>query len=591
MGLMERLRNGTKYIVIILIVSFGLIWVLADVDFFGAMNAGPNKLGKVNGDDITLEEYNQRVQYYNNLYVQQTGSSMTPEISALYEQQVWDELVNSRLIEQKMDALGITVTDSELLDMVYGDNPDPIIVQNFSRQDGTIDRASIDQMLTNPDFSQQAIALDLQLRQKRRQEKLTNFIAAGVQVTDEQIEAEYFKQNSFADIAFVRLPFGEISNDEVTITDKDLRNYYNSNKEQYKVEENYRARIVSFSFLPTAEDTAEIFEEVRELKPDFAAETEDSLFLLRQQSSTPYSAAFVNKEDVREEYKAVLDLNTGEITNPFLNGSQVSMIKKLDEKGDEIKFVVFSRLIEALPATIRDADEAARDFQLFADEETDFETEAERAGKTMDEIFATKGNSFISGLGNSQQVLSFLEKADEGDISRVIELGTDFVVVQLLQKNKEGYRPFDEVQTQIETLVRLEKKKELTAQKAADIVASNTDMAAIANAAGYELQTTESVAANAVFLDGAGREPKVIGAIFTLEENDISGPIQGNAAVYIIQVTSKQTPNLENLTDAEKDQIRTQLEGEINQKFGAIWLEELKKEADIIDNRNLLIQS
>ena len=248
MGLMETLRNGTKYIVIILIVSFGLIWVLADVDFFGAMQAGPNNLGQVNGDDISLDEYNQRVQYYNNLYVQQTGSSMTPEITAIYEQQVWDELVNSRLIEQKMDELGITVTDAELLDMVYGDNPDPVIVQNFSRADGTIDRVAINQVMTNPDFSQQAIALDLQLRQKRRQEKLTNYIAAGVQVTNEQIEEEYLKQNSFADVSYIRFPYGDVSDDEITVSDSDLRAYYNKNKEQYKREENYRASVVRFSF-------------------------------------------------------------------------------------------------------------------------------------------------------------------------------------------------------------------------------------------------------------------------------------------------------------------------------------------------------
>ena len=309
MGLMETLRNGTKYIVIILIISFGLIWVLADVDFFGAMQAGPNNLGQVNGDDISLQEYNQRVQYYNNLYVQQTGNSMTPEVTAIYEQQVWDELVNSRLIEQKMDELGITVTDTELLDMVYGDNPDPIIVQNFSREDGSIDRATIDQVLTNPDFSQQAIALDLQLRQKRRQEKLTNYIAAGVQVTNEQVEDEFMKQNSFADVSYVRFPFADITDEEISVTDSDIREYYNANKEQYKREESYRASVVKFSYLPTADDTTTIFQEVEELRSDFANAESDSLFLNRQQSSTPYSATFIDKDDVREEYRAVLDLS------------------------------------------------------------------------------------------------------------------------------------------------------------------------------------------------------------------------------------------------------------------------------------------
>lgn len=591
MGLMETLRNGTKYIVIILIVSFGLIWVLADVDFFGAMQAGPNNLGQVNGDDISLQEYNQRVQYYNNLYVQQTGNSMTPEITAIYEQQVWDELVNSRLIEQKMDELGITVTDAELLDMVYGDNPDPIIVQNFSRADGTIDRAAIDQVLTNPDFSQQAISLDLQLRQKRRQEKLTNYIAAGVQVTKEQVEQEYLKQNTFADLSYVRFPFADISDEEISVTDTDLRDYYNTNKEQYKREENYRASVVKFSYLPTADDTAAIFQEVVDLRSDFANAESDSLFLNRQQSSTPYSATFIDKDDVREEYSAVLDIEEGEVTEPFLNAGQVSIIKNVEENGNEIKFVVFSRQIEALQGTIRDADEAARDFQLFADEETDFETEAERAGKEIQSIFATKGSSFISGLGNSQQVLTFLERADEGDISNVIELGTDFVVVQLDEKTKEGYRSLEEVKAQIQTQVKLEKKKALAVENAKQALASNPTVEALAAAMEKEIITAEGLAASSAVLTRAGREPKVIGAIFELEEGETSGVIEGNSAAYIVNITSKQTPSLDNLDEATRQQIRTRLEGEINQKFGAIWLEQLKKEAEIVDNRSRLIQS
>ncbi len=171
MGLMETLRNSTKYIIILLIGSFGILWVLSDVGVTNLIGAGPRDLGSVNGNNISFEEYQQRIQYYTNAYTQQTGNSMTPEMTAYYESQVWEELVSSRLVEQKMDELGITVTDEELYDMVYGDNPDPIIVQNFQREDGTVDRASLNQVMTDPNFAQQALALDSQLRQKRRQQK------------------------------------------------------------------------------------------------------------------------------------------------------------------------------------------------------------------------------------------------------------------------------------------------------------------------------------------------------------------------------------------------------------------------------------
>lgn len=588
---METLRNGTKYIVIILIISFGLIWVLADVDFFGAMSAGPNELGSVNGDDISLEEYNQRVQYYNNLYTQQTGSSMTPEITAVYEKQVWDELVNSRLIQQKMDELGITVTDNELLDMVYGDNPDEIIVQNFRREDGTIDRASIDRLLTNPDFSQQAISLDLQLRQKRRQQKLTNYISAGAQVTPAQIEQEFKNQNTFADVEFVRFPFADVSDDEVSVSDADISNYYNENKEQYKREESYRASIVSFSYLPTAKDTTTIFEEVEDLRDDFADAENDSLFLNRQQSSTPYSATFVKKSEVRDEYKQVLEVEQGEVTAPFINNGQVSIIKNVEENRNEIKFVVFSRVIEALPGTIRDADEQARDFQLYADEETSFEQEAERAEKEITSIFATKGNPFISGYGSSQQILTFLERAKVGKISSVIELGTEFVVVRLDEKTKEGYRPLDEVKAQIKTAVTIQKKKDVAANKAEQALSANSDLQAVAATLEKEVQFANGLTPSSLVLSGAGREPKVIGAIFELEEGAISNALVGENAAYIVKVTSLQLADMANLDEGTKEQIKVRLEGEIQQKFGAIWLEQLRQEAKIIDNRSRIIQS
>ncbi len=590
MGLMETLRSSTKYIVIVLIISFGLIWVLADVDFFGAMQAGPNKLGEVNGEDISLEEYQSRLQYYSNLYVQQSGGSMSPEITAIYERQVWDELVTSRLIEQKMDELGITVTDNELLDMVYGENPDPFIVQNFSRQDGSIDRAYIDQILTNPDFSQQAIAIDLQLRQKRRQEKLSNFITAGLQVTNQEIEEEYIKNNSFADVSYIRFPFSEIDESEITVSDKDLRDYYNANKEEYKQEESYRASYVTFSFLPTAEDTTEIIAEVEALRADFATAEDDSLFLVRRQSTTPYSAAYINKSDVRDEYKAVLEIEEGEVTEPFINAGQVSVIKKVDERRNDVKFVVYSQIIEALPSTIRKADSDARDFQLFATEETDFETEAENAGLEIKSSFATKDNPFISGLGSSQQVLSFLEKADEGDVSPVYELGSEFVVVKLDEKTEAGFRPFDEVKSQIENIVKLEKRKALTAEKVTNMLAGNADLAALATASGKEITEASGVAANAVVMPEAGREPKVIGAVFALEEGQTSKAITGSTGVFVVQVTSKSMASVENMDATTAEQIRQRLEQQKNQKFVSIWLEELKENADIVDNRKFFSQ-
>ncbi len=590
MGVMTKFRDNTGIILWILIGSFGLLWVIMDVYDPNVATMGPRDLGEVNGEPISLDEYNSRVQYYTNAYSQQSGAAMTPEIRAIYENQVWDELVSAKLLEQKMDELGITVTDSELLSMAYGDNPDPLIMQYFSRPDGTVDRFAIQNVLTDPTYSQEALAIEIQLRQKRRQEKLSNFITAGLQVTDQQVNEEFNKRNSFASVSYLRFPYSEVTDAEIEITDADMRTYYNENKELFKTEESYRAQFVTFSTLPTSEDSATIRKELEELREDFSAAENDSLFLIRNQSTTRYNNVFVQKDEIREDYASVLDVEEGEVTGIINLGTSAAIIKNVEETRDEIKFAVMSLAFEALPATVDGAFEAADEFLYFATEESSFDEEANRSGLLIQEAFATKGNTFVSGVGSSQQVLNFLETADEDDISDPIELATQFVIIRLTEVNEAGYRPMDEVRGQIETQVKNEKRKSITVEKVQGMIAANGELESLSAASGKDIQNIDGLAASAMVLTGAGREPKVIGSVFAMQENQLSPAIEGVNGAYVIFVNSITEPAPNTLDDATASSIRAELEQQINQKYLAVWLDQLKDDADIIDNRSRLLR-
>jgi peptidyl-prolyl cis-trans isomerase D len=590
MGVMTKFRDNTGIILWILIGSFGLLWVIMDVYDPNVATMGPRDLGEVNGEPISLDEYNSRVTYYTNAYSQQSGAAMTPEIRAIYENQVWDELVSAKLLEQKMDELGITVTDSELLGMAYGDNPDPLIMQYFSRPDGTVDRFAIQNVLTDPTYSQEALAIEIQLRQKRRQEKLSNFITAGLQVTDQQVVEEFNKRNSFASISYIRFPYSDVTNADIEVSDAEIQAYYNENKEQYTTEESYRAQFVAFSTLPTSEDSATIRKELEDLRLDFAAAENDSLFLIRNQSTTRYNGVFVQKDEIREDYSPVLDVEEGEATGLINLGNSVAIIKNIEETNDEIKFAVLSFPFEALPSTIDDAFEAADEFLYFATEESSFEEEAERSELTIQEAFATQGNTFVSGVGSSQQVLSFLETSSEGDISEPIELATQFVIIRLTEVTEAGYRPLDEVRAQIETQVKNEKRKSVTVENVQNMIAANGDLEALSAAADKEIQNVDGLAASAMVLTGAGREPKVIGSVFAMQANELSPAIEGESGAYVFFANSITEPAPNTLDEASASSIRAELEQQINQKYLAVWLDQLKDAADIVDNRSRLLR-
>ena len=590
MGVMTKLRSSTKYILWILVFSFGLLWMLADTKVFDAISAGPRSLGNVNGSEITIEEYNQRISYFIDQYSNRTGNSVTPEMRATFEKRAWDELVATKLMEQKMADLGIQVTDQELADMVTGDNPVDFIKQQFQREDGTIDRAALRNAIEAPENTELWIMIEQQLRQQRRQQKLTNYLQAGLQVSDQEVAEAYERQNSYVDVSFVRFPYADVKDEELDVTEEDLRDYYNDNEEQFERKESYRFEYVSFSKKPTAEDTVRTQEEMRELRSRFANTSNDSLFMVREQSATPYNESYVAKSELRDEFQPVLELDSGEVTGPIQIDGRIHLLKMIDERGDEVKFRNLSRDIIADPIATVDAQaEVADDFSFFA-EEQGFETEAERRNLTVSTAFATKGNSFISGLGRSQQIMNYLDRADEGDISTAIELNDQFVVIHITEITPAGTRPFGEVKGQIESIVKTDARKALLSSRVEEYLAANATLDAIAEAGGKEVQSVQDLSMDATAIKGAGREPEVIGAFFGLETGEMSGLIEGNNAIFVAKPDAKSMASAEDIDATSRSQIRQRIQRNKQQTFLGVWVEELKEEADITDNRDRLLQ-
>lgn len=590
MGVMEKMRQGTGVILWVLIFSFGVLWMLADTNFFDVIQQGPQSLGAVNGETISLEEYNSRVQYYTQQYSRQTGQSMTPEVRAKYEQQAWNDLVNSKLMQQKMDDLGIHVTDQEVVDMITGENPDPFIRQQFGNEDGSIDRVALQTAIESPENRQLWINVEQQMRQKRRQQKMSNFLQSSMEVSSYEIQQQYIRSNTTADISFVRFPYADIDDSEITVTEDDLRSYYNNNQDDYEREESYRINYVSFDISPTEEDTSRTFEEMEQLRTDFAEAENDSLFFNRYQSTTSYNVNRVGKDEIRELYEPVLDVGINEVTEVIQDQGRLYLLKKLDETSDQVEFVTFSMDIQADPiATIDARAETADDFSFYAQEDG-FESEAERRNLEIQEAFATKGNDFISGIGQSRQVMNFVENASEGEISGPLELSSQFVVVKVSEITPAGVEPFEEVKEQIRTVVTNNKRKQQTVERANSLASENNNLQTLAEAAGKEVQVVNSLAMDDTNIEGAGREPQVIGAIFGLEEGEQSDAIAGTSAAFVIRVDQIQEPDLNNLTASVEQQIRRQLQAQKSSTFMDTWIERLREEADIDDNRARLLQ-
>lgn len=591
MGVMEKMRRSTGIILWVLIFSFGVLWMLQDTQVFSAIGAGPRSLGSVNGEPISNEEYQSRVTFYSNQYSQQSGNAANAEQRAYFQQQAWDELVTSKLLTQKMDELGITVTDQEVVNMITGPNPDPFIRQQFGREDGSIDRAALNQAINSEQNSQTWLAIEQQLRQKRRQQKMTNYVQSAMRISNNEVQQQYIRNNTTADVSFVRLPYSSIPEGEIEVTESEMRTYYNENSDQFQRDESYQFSYVSFDKTPTAQDTARTIKEIEELRTEFAETSDDSVFLARYQSSTPYKQEMVDKDEVRDLFMPVLnDLETGEVSDVIQDGGSVYTLKKLDETSEQVRFQVMSYTIQADPiATVDQRAEDADDFSFYASQDG-FETEAERRELQIRQSSATKGNTFIPGLGQSRQIMSMLENADEGNISNTIELPNQFVVIKVNEITPAGTRPFEEVQQQISNTLFIQKRQEAAVEQMNSLLQNNNDLESLASAIGSQVQTADSLAMSDRTIPGAGREPKVVGAIFGLSEGAISSPIKGTNAVFVAQVANRSEADPANMTEEIAQQIHQELQKQKSSTFGQVWLAQLREAANIEDYRNQVLQ-
>lgn len=590
MGVMEKMRNSTASILWILIFSFGILWVLADVDFFSGITQGPTNMGEVNGEPITLEEFNNRVSFYTEQFSTQTNQPITPEMRALYENQAWEDLVAARLIQQKMNDIGITVTDQELIDMVTGPNPDPFIRQQFADADGNIDRIALRAAIDAPENSQAWIMIEQQLRDNRRQQKMSNFITSGLKVSSLDIRNEFVRSNSFADIQYIRFPFSEITDDEISVSDDDLQAYHRNNASQFQRSETYRFRYVSWDKTPTPQDTLRAISDVEVLREAFAMAENDSLFLLRNQSATSYRGGFFSADEIREEYLPVVDLEVGEISDVVMINGNPHIFKKIEERGNEFRFAVFSYNVVADPiATIDRLAERAEEFEFYASSEG-FEREAERRDLEIMEATATKDNPFIPGLGQSQAVLNILDELRTNRISSPIELNDRFIVIQLIQRTPEGTRPLNEVRAQVENAVRNQKRRDIMYDRVRQLIADNGDLQTLADRSGKEIQFADGIRLGGTTIPGAGRELEVIGRIFGMENGELSGPIRGENAVFIIYAEDISLADPAAMTSSQRSEIRNRLEQQKFFTFNEVFLDRLKEDARIRDNRSRFLR-
>ena len=247
-------------------------------------------------------------------------------------------------------------------------------------------------------------------------------------------------------------------------------------------------------------------------------------------------------------------------------------------KVDEISLAVVNKVIEASSATLDDVYNTASSFSINNDDIDKFTSDAETQKYVVRDAANIKPqDKFVSGIQKPEELIRWINSAELGAVSEPVLCDKSYVVAILTQINEEGTAPLENVKDLVERKVKNIKKGEYLQAKM-----QGTDLNEIAKANGLNINlATDITFATNVLPNGAGREPKVIGQALTLESGQLSVPLAGENAVFVMQVVDVKAAGEPTSLAANKQAVKSKFANRVD--YGAY--NALTEKADVKDER------
>ena len=403
----------------IALISFILMDSKSDNNRSGA---GDEKIGNINGNSINLNEFNKRVEDAEAKQIQQrNGQPLSSAETMQAREQVWNQIVAENVFYAEADKLGISLTSKELSAILLSNEPANPFLQERSLlgADGKLDMAKATEALNNiKKFKgKERDNVDAQiiepLKLNTAAAKYGAMMNASAYYPTWMKEQEMAEDKSFATISYVAVPYSDISDSTIAVSDADVTAYVAKHKKLFKQEAGRNISYVSFSQNPSVSDSATAKQLIENIKADFAKDsTTPKAFVAKNSSTVSYKDEFLPLSRIQSAVKdSMVKFGKNTVAGPFMDGANYSISKIIDTK--------------QLPDSVK----ARHILIATADRQTGKEIMSDEAAKKLADSISV----MVKAGGNFQQ-LSTQYSADKvsdkngGDVGNIIygQIATEF---------------------------------------------------------------------------------------------------------------------------------------------------------------------
>lgn len=453
MALINKIRERSGWAIGVIAIGLGFFVVGGDVLGPNSTILGKNKtdVGEIDGETIQRERYQQEIEQIKYNYTVNYGRNPSEGEMFSIRQQAWDYLIVKIAFQNQYDILGMKVTDDEQWDMVQGTNVSPEIRQAFSDPEtGEFQRDRIigylKQVSQMPPAQQASWYLfEQNLMPSRYRIKFDNLLVKTVHATEAEAKKQYQEETAVAEIKYLYIPYYSVSDSAVNVSESELKEYLNDHIAEYTVEESRDFSYVSIPMLPSAEDTAFFQEEMDQLKLDFKANTEDSLFARSNSDADQY----FTKQAV-DALPAILqanysNLSIGDVRGPYFNNGRFVLYKISDIKEDTVgaakaRHILIKWTDESDPSKAK-AKKKAQGILNQLRRGSDFE---QIAKENSEDVGSAQNGGDVGWFGSGKMVKPFQQAvfsaSKKGLINKLIETQFGYHIIEVTQTiNKNQY--------------------------------------------------------------------------------------------------------------------------------------------------------
>ncbi len=363
----------------IVIIGLGLFAFIAE-EMFRSCEATSNErrlqVGEVLGKKLSVQDFQNLIDEYQEVIKMTQGrDNLTEDELNQVKDQVWNTYVNNTIVEAEADKLGLTVTKEELQNVLRaGTNPillqTPFVNQQTRRFDASMLTKFLDdyKKVENGQDAQMAEQyrtiykywqfIEKSLRQQILAMKYQNLLAGCLLSNPVSAKMAFDAQAEESDIQLASIAYSTVNDNDVKVSDADIKAKYDEQKEMYKqYVESRDIKYVEFQVLPSAADRKAIQATMADAQKQLQEGTDPAVVVRKAQSQEAYLGIPVTRNAFSRDIATKIDsMAVGQTTAPFETKADNTLnVVKLISK-TQLPDSVEYRQIQIVGATV----EAAR---------------------------------------------------------------------------------------------------------------------------------------------------------------------------------------------------------------------------------------